>query len=120
MTESRKEMLYENIRQMQELGLNISQMARKLNVSRNTIYKYLNTLPDKLHAEKRKRKRKLDRYHDEILNFLQNHSDISSGQVFRWLQHQFGEIDVSVSTVANYVRMLRETYNIPKNNVCKE
>ncbi len=38
--------MYFSIHQMKEKGLNVSQIARKLNVSRNTVYKYLSMNPD--------------------------------------------------------------------------
>ncbi len=33
--------MYIEIYQLKQLGLNVSQIARKLNISRNTVYKYL-------------------------------------------------------------------------------
>jgi predicted transcriptional regulator YheO len=33
--------MYIDIYQLKQLGLNISQITRKLNISRNTVYKYL-------------------------------------------------------------------------------
>lgn len=106
--------LYENIIELKELGLNVSQIARHLKVSRNTIYKYVNAIPEIILAEKRERKKKLDQYQDEILLLLQTYSDLSAAQILSMLRKQFGDIDVSLSTAGNYVRMLREKYDIPK------
>ncbi len=102
--------------QLKKLGLNISQISRHLKVSRYKIYKYVNKLPGKS-QEIRLRKKKLDRYHDEILQHLKNYSDISSAQIGTLLKKQFGELGVCQSTVANYIRIMRKEYDIPKQTV---
>jgi orotate phosphoribosyltransferase-like protein len=38
--------MYFSIHQMKQKGLKVSQIARKLNISRNTVYKYLSMNPD--------------------------------------------------------------------------
>ncbi len=102
--------------QLKQLGLNISQISRHLKVPRYRIYNYINKIPGKS-QEIRLRKKKLDRYHDEILRHLKTYSDISSAQINGLLKKQFGDIGVCQSTVANYVRMMRKKYDIPKNAV---
>ncbi len=109
-----RRLMYEKIRELEEMGLNISQIARRLQVSRNTIYNYINSLPEKFEKENMERRKKLDEYHNEILSFLENYSDVSAQQVLHWLKEQLGEVDVSPSTVSNYVRWLRTKHNIPK------
>ena len=104
------------VMQLKQLGLNISQISRHLKLPRYRIYKYINRLPGK--SQKiRLRKKKLDKYHDEILQHLKSYSDVSAAQISTLLRKQFGELGVCQSTVANYVRMMRKNYDIPKQPV---
>lgn len=109
--------MYLSIHQLKELGLNVSQIARKLGISRNTVYKYLEMTPDDMHQmleEMKTRSKKLDPYEQAILIWLQEYPDLSAAQIFDWLKERYGDISVSESTVRNYVRSLRKKYNIPK------
>ncbi|EGL84084.1 transposase (22) [Caldalkalibacillus thermarum TA2.A1] len=38
--------MYLEIQQLKKLGLNKSQIARRLGISRNTVYKYINMTPE--------------------------------------------------------------------------
>lgn len=62
------------------------------------------------------RKRKLDSYKDKILLWLREHPDMSSAQVYDWLQEKLGVKNIAENTVRNYVNDLREIYHIPKVN----
>jgi transposase len=109
--------MYLSIHQLKNLGLNVSQIARKLGVSRNTVYKYLEMTSDQMHQrleEMKTRKKKLDRHEQEILTWLREYPDLSAAQIFDWLKERYGDIQVSEGTVRNYVRSLRKKHNIPK------
>lgn len=109
--------MYLSIHQLKELGLNVSQIARKLGISRNTVYKYLEMTPDDMHQmleEMKTRPKKLDQHEQEILTWLQEYPDLSAAQIFDWFKERYGDMQVSESTVRNYVRSLRKKYNIPK------
>ncbi|TMN22624.1 IS21 family transposase [Lentibacillus cibarius] len=60
------------------------------------------------------RSKKLDPYHNDILSWLKEHTDMSAAQVFDWLQEKYGYTGVAESTVRNYVRDLRQHYHLPK------
>lgn len=109
--------MYLEIHQLKELGLNVSQIARHLDISRNTVYKYGRLDPDDLeHAikELRTRHKKLDCVGGEILSWLKEYPDLSAAQVLDWLLERHPEIEVCESTVRNYVSRLRKEHNIPK------
>jgi len=109
--------MYFSIHQMKAKGLKISQISRKLNVSRNTVYKYLSMNPDEFKQfieGLETRKKKLDPYEQRILQWLREYPDLSAAQIWDWLKEHHPEIQVGESTVRSYVRMLRKLHGIPK------
>ncbi len=109
--------MYIDIRQLHEQGFNVSQIARKIGLSRTTVYAYLNRKPEEMHvwlAGTKERTKKLTPYHDEILSWVKEHQDMSAAQVFDWLQEKHFDLNVAESTVRRYVRSLRERYQLPK------
>jgi len=56
--------MYQRDYGLKKLGLKISQIARALSLSRNTVYRYLEMNPDDLDQE-RERRKKLDGYTDD-------------------------------------------------------
>ena len=63
--------MYFEAQRLKKLGLKISQIARALSLSRNTVYRYLEMNPDDLDQE-RERRKKLDGYTDESSPGLRN------------------------------------------------
>jgi len=111
--------MYFSIHQMNAKGLKISQIARKLNISRNTVYKYLSMNPDEFKQfmeDLETRKKKLDPVEQRIVQWLREYPDLSAAQVWDWLKEHHPEIKVGESTVRSYVRALRMMYGIPKVN----
>ena len=109
--------MYLEINRLKELGLNVSQMARYLGISRNTVYQYKDLEPDeyeRIIKNMRIRKKKLDCLKEEILSWLKQFPDLSGAQVLDWLMERYPETDVSESTVRNYVSYLRKEYDISK------
>jgi transposase len=109
--------MYIEIYQLKQLGLNISQIARRLKISRNTVYKYLNMSPEEMHVfveSMKTRRKKLDSCETQILQWLKNYPDLSAAQIHDWLKERSLNIDVCESTVRNFVRHLRERHGIPK------
>jgi DNA-binding NarL/FixJ family response regulator len=46
MTVSERWKMYYKIQSLKDMGLNVSQIARKLDICRNTVYVYLNAIPE--------------------------------------------------------------------------
>lgn len=62
--------MYIEIQQLKKLGLTISQIARKLGISRPTVYEYINMTPDEFNKrleEMQQRSKRPEQYHDKIL-----------------------------------------------------
>lgn len=109
--------MYSKIHTLYKQGFDISKIARKLKLSRTTVYRYLNKTPDEMAiwlASTQKRLKKLDFHREEILSWLEEHPDLSSAQIHDWLKEHHKTLKVGESTVRNYVSSLREDYNIPK------
>ncbi len=92
-------------------------IARKKNISRTTVYKFLDMsfeeCQDWVNSLKRRTK-KLDPYEKDILGWLREHLDLSSSQVSDWLSERYPKFTVGDSTVRAFVSELREQYHIPK------
>ena len=106
-----------------KMGLNISQISRKLGISRPTVYEYINMTPeefDKRLEKMSKRSKKPEQYHDEILSWLLEYPDLSGAQIYDWLEERLGELDFSESTLRNYVREIRKKHNIPRETAIRQ
>lgn len=77
--------MYFETQRLKELGLKISQIARALSLSRNTVYRYLEMDPEALDQE-RERRKKLNVYTDEIVSWLKKYPDLSAAQIEDWLE----------------------------------
>jgi len=110
--------MHHEVQSLKKLGLNVSQIARKLKISRNTVYVYWDTTPEdieKLNRDGQTRRKKLDGYRPQILEWLTEYPDLSAAQVHDWLEeHTRGPVNISEGTFRNYVRYLRQENNIPK------
>jgi transposase len=112
-----KLLLYVEIHQLKNQGFKIAAIAKKLDISRNTVYKYLNMDFDEATEwvqTTSSRSKKLDLHRDLILKWLKEHPDLSSAQVEDWLREKFPTIDIGSSTVRGYVSGIRDFYHIPK------
>ncbi|MCM3711122.1 hypothetical protein [Sporosarcina luteola] len=110
-------MKYKEIFELKSIGLNNSQIGRRLGISRNTVRKYLGMSPEEFEAwlhSLETREKKLDPHKDRILHWLKEYPDTSSAQILDWLEEKLGVTNVSEGTVRNYVNELREIYHIPK------
>lgn len=117
MTVSERWKMYYKIQSLKEMGLNVSQIARKLNICRNTVYVYLNAIPEdieRLNQSSQTRHKKLDKYKKEITNWLKEYPDLSAAQVLDWLLDKHSVSNVCEGTVRNYVNFLRKEHDIPK------
>jgi len=109
--------MYTKIQELKRLNLNVSQIARHVGVSRNTVYKFMNMTPAEFNQALERgetRKKKLDGYKDVVLNWLKEYPDLSAAQVYDWLQAKHPAICVSERIVCNLVNQLRKEHTIPK------
>ena len=117
MTVSERWKMYYKIQSLKEMGLNVSQIARKLDICRNTVYVYLNAIPEdieRLNQSSQTRHKKLDKYKKEITNWLKEYPDLSAAQVLDWLLDKHSVSNICEGTVRNYVNFLRKEHDIPK------
>ena len=99
------------------MHFNVSQIARRLDLSRTTVYKYLDMTPEEMEEviEKRKtRTKKLDKHRELIKSWLIQYQDITGAQVLDWLQERKLDGGVSEGTVRNFVKQLRKECGIPQ------
>jgi transposase len=117
-----KWLLYSDIQLLRRKGFSISKIAKKMGVSRNTVYKYLEMNPMEVSewmAATKVRSKKLDPFRDIILVWLKEHPDLSSAQVEDWLKERYGKElgKIGEATIRRFVRGIREQYHIPKVTV---
>lgn len=111
-------MKYAEVRKLQEEGFSINSIAKKLNMSRNTIKEYIGMAPEEFEdflISLRNRSKKLDPFRDHILQWLHEHPDLTGAQVHDWLEERMSFKGAAENTVRNYVNELREMYHIPKS-----
>lgn len=115
--------MYMDIHQLLKKGFSKTKIAKKLGVSRTTVYRYLKKSPEEMNnwvIHLKSRRKKLDLHKELILTWLYDHPDMTAAQVYDWLQEKYNEIEVSESTVRAYVRELRKAYNIPRESKPRE
>ena len=115
--------VYMDIYQLKQQGFKIRGIARKLGISRTTVYKYLVKSPEEMSewmASTQTRRKKLDPYEMLIQTWLSEHPDSSASQIHDWLFEKYPDLKVGESTVRLYVNGLREKYNIPKTEETRD
>ncbi|WP_071461301.1 IS21 family transposase [Bacillus massilinigeriensis] len=109
--------MYIEVNQLRERGFKIAAISKKLGISRNSVYRYLDMSFEEATdwvSTLKTRSKKLDPYRDIILIWLKEHPDLSSAQIEDWLKERVPTIKVGSSTLRSYVSELRDTYHIPK------
>ncbi len=115
--------IYNDIHRLRSEGFSNSEIARKLNISRNRVIEYGKMTPEQFHLfalSLQNRSKKLDPFREKILDWLKEHPDLSGAQVFDWLEEKLDVSSVTEGTVRNYVNDLREAYHIPKLSSARE
>jgi transposase len=109
--------LYIQVHQLKDQGFKVAAISKKLGLSRNTVYKYLDmTFEEATDWVSRlgTRSKKLDPYRDIVLTWLKEHPDLSSAQVEDWLKGKDSTFKFGSSTLRGYISELRDIYHIPK------
>ncbi|MDQ0414998.1 helix-turn-helix domain-containing protein, partial [Mesobacillus stamsii] len=97
--------MYMEIYQLKQQGFKIRRIARKLGISRTTVYKYLEKSPEEMSgwmASTKTRVKKLDPYEMLIQTWLSENPDMSAAQVHDWLMERYKDLEVGESTVRIY------------------
>jgi transposase len=91
-------------------GLSERKIAKQLNISRNTVSKYLNMpeieITDVLSDTDRTKK--LDEYRGYIIHLLQTYPDLSAVKVLRKLKDKVETVSVSDRSVRRYIQALKQ------------
>ena len=109
--------MYRKIYEMKQQGFKVRRIARTLGLPRPTIYKYLEKSPREVTewmVSSRTRQRKLDQFEMLIHTWLSERPDLSNSQIHQQLTELFPKLNVSTSTVGNYVKEIRGKYGISK------
>jgi transposase len=95
-------------------GLSERKIAKELNLSRNTVSKYLH-MPETEMADQlddMTRTRKLDAYRSYIIQLLQTYPNLSAVKVMRKLKANIESLVVSDRSVRRYIQALKDEINI--------
>jgi len=109
--------LFGEVKQYKAMGLNKSQVERALSINYKTVDKYWDMSPDEysqLVIDAKSRSKKIDKYKNEILEWITDFRDMSAAQVLDWIKERHGEIDFKERSLRHYISNLREVYNLPK------
>lgn len=109
--------MFIEIHQLKDQGFRVAAIAKKLDISRNTVYKYLEMNYEEFkewYATLESRRKKLDPYQEDIVSWLKEHPDLSSAQIEDWLKERYPNVNVGGSTIRSYVTQIRDIYHIPK------
>jgi transposase len=109
--------MFAEIKKYKSKGFKKSQVERFLCIDYKTVDKYWDMTPDEyaqLVEQAKTRSKKVDKYEEEILGWIQEYSDISTAQVYDWLQERYGTLDFRDRTLRLYISNLRDKYKLPK------
>ncbi len=112
-------MLYGKIQEHKRIGLNKSQVQRRLGIDYKTILKYWDMAPDEFAVQRvnaESRTKKTDLYKDYVVECLRKYPDMSAAQIYDWIKERIGQKELSFKDRAfrNYVRHIRKEYDIKK------
>lgn len=115
-----KLIMWSKINELISDGLKFSQISRKLGLHRQTVSHYASMTFEEFQnstSYQREYAHKLDIYEDYVLELLDKYSFISAAQVHDKLREHYPDMQkVSDKTVFNFVRRLRLTHDIPKED----
>lgn len=117
--------MYGKVQQKKREGLNKSQASRKLGIDYKTILKYWDMTPDDYAATKAEassRIKKADSYKPYVLECLKEYPDMSAAQIYDWIKEKYSLNTLTFKERAfrNYVKSLREEYDIPKKAIPRQ
>lgn len=95
-------------------GISIRQISKELNISRNTVKKYLRLAETEIarRQDDRERSKGLDNWRIYIVHLLQSYPKLSARKVHLKLRKQLPEFQISERTVRRYVSELKRQITI--------
>lgn len=109
--------MYGEIQNLKRKGLKKAQVARKLNLNRETVTKYWNmAAEDFVICKSRKRIRRPDVYREIIIKWLKEYPDISAAQMYDWCKerNKLETLSFQKRSFQDYVNSIRAEYGISK------
>ena len=112
-------MIYTKIHELKNNGLRKTQVARRLNINRETVSTYWDMSPGEYAAKEaasKKRKKKADEYKEFVLECLTKYPDMSAAQIYDWIKERtcLETLDFQKRAFRSYVQAIREEYDIKK------
>ena len=98
-------------------GLSQRQIAKELNISRNTVRKYLELDEDSITALQNdtSREKTLDDYREYIIHLLKTYPNLSAVKILRKLKTKESELNISDRSVRRYVEKLKTTITVKQD-----
>lgn len=109
--------MFAEIKRYRDEGLNKSQVAKRLDINYKTVLKYWDMNHDefaKLRKKSESRKKKVDDYESEVLEFIKQYRDMSAAQIYDRLEERYGRLDFKERTLRRHTNILREKHGLPK------
>ena len=114
--------MFEDIKKLKALPIKLTeaQVAKYLNIDTRTVKKYWN-MEEKEYLKllkediERKQESVLDKYADEIIDWLKKFRFLSAAQIYDRLKENYPEFNASNSLVRKYVAKIKEKYNFFKS-----
>jgi transposase len=118
-------MNYSEIQELKRRGLKKTQVARHLNLNRETVTVYWDMAPQEYATRlenTKERTKKASCYKDYVLECLRNYPDISAAQIFDWLKEKYLLRDLGFKERAfrYYVKELRIKFKIEKHKETRQ
>ena len=112
-------MIYTKIHELKNNGLRKTQVARRLNINRETVSTYWDMSPGEYAAKEaasKKRKKKADEYKEFVLDCLTKYPDMSAAQIYDWIKERTSleTLDFKKRAFRSYVQAIRKEYDIKK------
>lgn len=115
--------MYIDIQHLKSKGFSHSKISKMLGISRPTVIKYVNMPPEGFRQEMEKRKHRLKKarkFEDKILSWLKQYPGMTAAQIYDWLEEKHEKVDFNEATMRNYVRHIRNEYDIQKKVVTRQ
>ena len=113
--------MYNQIKQLKELGFSKVGTAKQLGINRETVTRYWNMTADEFEHQlsEVKRAQVLAKREEVIIKWLKEYPTVTAAQVCDWLKEHYNE-KYSERTVSRYVKELRNKYRLLKSNHPRE